>query len=116
MRPARSVRPEVERTIREVKFLPLAKYQTETERSHEMQREEMIILAGKYALGLLSKQEAAEAEARMETDPAFRTIVAQWQDRLADLSDLTSTIEPSSELWQRIVERLKSLPDDDATR
>jgi anti-sigma-K factor RskA len=64
----------------------------------------------------LSKQDAADAETRMETDPAFRSIVAQWQDRLADLSDYAGTIEPSSDLWQRIVGGLKNPPDDDATK
>lgn len=73
-----------------------------------MQREEMIVLAGKYVTGLLSKQDAADVERRMETDPAFRGIVAQWRDRLADLNDLTEPIEPSSDLWERIVRQLKN--------
>jgi anti-sigma-K factor RskA len=72
-----------------------------------MQREEMIIQAGKYVLGLLSNEEAAETEKRIETDPVFQNAVAQWQDRLAVLNEPTQPIEPSSELWERIVMRLK---------
>jgi anti-sigma-K factor RskA len=73
-----------------------------------MHREEMIVLAGKYVLGLLSEQDAADAEKRMENDPAFRTLVAQWRDRLADLDQVTEPIQPSSDLWNRIVTQLKT--------
>jgi anti-sigma-K factor RskA len=78
-----------------------------------MQREKMIILAGKYVLGLLSEEDAANAEKRTETDPEFGTVVAQWRDRLADL-DLAGPIQPSSDLWTRIVTQLKSAPDGNA--
>lgn len=83
------------------------------ERNRGMQREEMIILAGKYVLGLLSKQDAADIERRIDTDATLRSIVAQWQDRLADLDDTIEPIEPSSDLWNRIVMQLKKSPDDD---
>jgi anti-sigma-K factor RskA len=78
-----------------------------------MQHEKMIILAGKYVLGLLSEEDAADAERRMETDPEFRSLVAQWRDRLADLSEATEPIQPSSDLWTRIIRQLKSSPDGD---
>jgi anti-sigma-K factor RskA len=78
-----------------------------------MQREKMIILAGKYVLGLLSEEDAAKAEKRTETDPEFGTVVAQWRDRLADL-DSAAPIQPSSDLWTRIVTQLKSAPDGTA--
>jgi anti-sigma-K factor RskA len=87
---------------------------TSHERSHGMHREEMIMLAGRYVIGLLSKQDATDTEERMETDPAFCSIVAQWHDLLADLNDLTEPIEPSSDLWERIVRQLKNPPDDDS--
>jgi anti-sigma-K factor RskA len=76
-----------------------------------MQREEMIIIAGKYVLELLSERDSIDAEARMESDPAFRNIVGLWQDSLADLNGITDTIEPSSDLWERIVRQLKNSPD-----
>ena len=82
-----------------------------TERSRGMQREKMIILAGKYVLGHLSEQDAADAERRMERDPAFRRIVSQWRDRLANLEgEVTEPIEPSSDLWRRIIRQLKKSP------
>ena len=73
-----------------------------------MQREKMIILAGKYVLGLLSEEDAADAERRMDSDPEFHSLVAQWRDRLADLDDATEPIQPSSDLWTRIVRLLKN--------
>ena len=60
-----------------------------------MEREELIILAGKHALGLVSKQAQ-----RVEIDPEFRTVLAQLQYRLADRS--VNPIEPPSDLWERI--------------
>jgi anti-sigma-K factor RskA len=76
-----------------------------------MQREQMIVLAGKYVLGLLSEKDAADAERRIEADPEFRSLVAQWRDRLAELSDVTEPIQPSSGLWMRIIRQLKNPPD-----
>jgi hypothetical protein len=84
-----------------------------TERSRGMQCEQKIILAGKYVLGLLSEKDAADAERRIEADPEFRSLVAQWRDRLAELNDITEPIQPSSDLWMRIVRQLKNPPDGD---
>jgi anti-sigma-K factor RskA len=61
-----------------------------------MHCEKMIVLAGKYVLGHLSEQDAADAERRMQSDPEFRRIVSQWRDRLADLEGVAEPIEPSS--------------------
>jgi anti-sigma-K factor RskA len=76
-------------------------------------REKMIVLAGRYVLGLLSKQEAAAAERRMESDPQFRSLVAEWRDRLAELNNATESVEAPSDLWERIRRQLKQSPDDD---
>ena len=67
-----------------------------------MHREKMIVLAGKYVLGHLSEQDAADPEWRMQSDPEFRRIVSQWRDRLADLEGVAEPIEPSSNLWRRM--------------
>jgi hypothetical protein len=67
-----------------------------------MRHEQMIALAGEYVLGLLSARDAAAAEARMETDIAFRSAVADWRDRLVDLNEVTESILPSADLWKRI--------------
>jgi anti-sigma-K factor RskA len=40
-----------------------------------MHREKMIMLAGKYVLGHLSGQDAADAESRMQSDPKLHRIV-----------------------------------------
>jgi anti-sigma-K factor RskA len=39
-----------------------------------MHREKIIVLAGKYVLGHLSEQDAADVERRMQSDPEFRRI------------------------------------------
>jgi anti-sigma-K factor RskA len=66
-----------------------------------MHREKMIVVAGKYVLGHLSEQHAADAERRTQSDPEFRRIVSQWRDRLADLEGV-QPIEPSSNRWRRM--------------
>ncbi|WP_026617495.1 hypothetical protein [Ensifer aridi] len=76
-----------------------------------MRYEQMIALAGEYVLGLLSASEAAAAEARMETDPAFRSAVADWRDHLVDLNEVTESIQPSADLWTRISKDLKAVRD-----
>ena len=77
-----------------------------------MHCEKMIVLARKYVLGHLSEQDAADAERRMQSDPEFRRIVSQWRDRLADLEGVAEPIEPSSDLWRRIIRQLKSPKGD----
>jgi anti-sigma-K factor RskA len=67
-----------------------------------MQCREMTVVSGEYVLGLLSEEDAAAAETRMKTDPAFGAAVAAWRDRLVDLHDITESVHPSSELWIRI--------------
>jgi anti-sigma-K factor RskA len=77
-----------------------------------MQREKLIVLAGRYVLGDLSEQEAADAERRMQSDPEFRRIVSQWRVRLADLERVAEPLNRSSDLWWRIVRQLKSPKGD----
>lgn len=43
-------------------------------------------LAAEYALGLLTGEERAAFEARLETDPELRTEVVSWQEHLAELA------------------------------
>ena len=70
----------------------------------------MIVLAGEYVVGLLSEEDAAAAERRMEIDPEFRSAVAEWRDRLVGLSNAAEPIQPSSDLWTRIVRDLEVAP------
>jgi anti-sigma-K factor RskA len=63
------------------------------------------ILAGEYALGLLSPDEARAAEARMKTDALLSLRVAWWRDQLSPLAEEAGT-EPGSHVWQGIETRL----------
>ena len=72
-----------------------------------MQREKLIVLAGRYVLCDLSEQEAADAvKAHAER------IVLQWRVRLADLERVAEPLNRSSDLWWRIVRQLKSPKGD----
>jgi anti-sigma-K factor RskA len=63
------------------------------------------ILAAEYALGLLSPDEAAVAEARMKTDAALSLRVAWWRDQLSPLA-VEAEAEPGSHVWRGIETRL----------
>jgi anti-sigma-K factor RskA len=73
-----------------------------------IERERMIVLAGRYALGLLSEQEAAAVESQIETNPTLRSLVAEWRERLAELDDEIEPIQPSSDFWAAIVRKLRN--------
>lgn len=68
-------------------------------------------LAAEHALGVLSGQERAVAEARMARDPAFAAQVEAWRARLALLLDGMAGTPPPTGLWTRI-ERLLPANDD----
>jgi anti-sigma-K factor RskA len=63
------------------------------------------ILAAEYALGLLSPEEAAAAEARMKTDAPLSLRVAWWRDQLSPLA-VEAEAEPGSHVWRGIETRL----------
>lgn len=59
------------------------------------------ILAAEFALGLLSDDEAAAAQARARTDAALSLRIAWWRDQLAPLVGEVATPAPAG-VWQRI--------------
>lgn len=65
-------------------------------------RDEMHLLAGEYALGLLTPEEVSVFEREMHRNPALAAAVGEWNDRLLTLSPPRSEIAPSDSLWQRI--------------
>lgn len=67
--------------------------------------EEDEILAGEYALGLLSPEDARAAEVRMKTDAPLSLRVAWWRDQLSPLAEEAGA-EPGSHVWQGIETRL----------
>lgn len=65
-------------------------------------RDEMHVLAGEYALGLMSAEERSTFERELQRNPALAAAVGDWNDRLLTLSPPESEIAPSDGLWQRI--------------
>jgi anti-sigma-K factor RskA len=63
------------------------------------------IIAAEYALGLLSPEEAAAAEARMRTDAPLSLRVAWWRDQLSPLAN-EAVAEPGGRVWRGIETRL----------
>ncbi len=61
-----------------------------------------IALAGEYALGLLSADEAVTVTARIAAEPDFATEVAAWQDRVGPLTASTADAAPPAHVWAQI--------------
>ena len=59
-------------------------------------------LAAEYALRLLEGEELAAAQAKLENDPKFASMVANWERRLAPLHAETGERAPPADLWSRI--------------
>ena len=60
------------------------------------------LTAAEFVLGLLEGEARERAEARMRDDPAFRTEVDYWEERLAPLADAVAPVDPPARLWLRI--------------
>ncbi|WP_045736721.1 anti-sigma factor [Xanthomonas sp. MUS 060] len=60
------------------------------------------VLAGEYVLGVLDAQERRAAEQRIDSDHAFATAVAQWQQHLMPLADEIAPVAVPERVWVRI--------------
>lgn len=65
------------------------------------------ILAGEYALGLLSPDEAIATEARFPVDAVLSARAQWWREHLTSFAEDAATA-PSPEVWRRIEARLAS--------
>ncbi|TCM58539.1 anti-sigma-K factor RskA [Rhizobium sp. PP-F2F-G48] len=63
------------------------------------------VLAAEYAVGVLSFADRKRLEARIEREPAFALLVAQWEDRLSPLELPTEEAPPRS-VYPKIEARL----------
>lgn len=63
-------------------------------------------LAGEYALGLLSPDDALAFEARLASDPALRALYADWVEDLAHLADRIDPVAPPPQAFGAIEARL----------
>ncbi|MBX3714028.1 MAG: anti-sigma factor [Lysobacter sp.] len=64
------------------------------------------IFAGEYVLGVLDATQRREAQARIEQDPGFARLVADWERRLAPLLAEFGGAEIPPHLWPRIRSQL----------
>ena len=64
------------------------------------------LFAGEYVLGVLDADQRREAQSRIERDPGFARLVADWEYRLVPLLDTENSTETPSYLWPRIRTRL----------
>jgi anti-sigma-K factor RskA len=60
------------------------------------------VTAAEHALGLLTGDELARAQARLGSDPGFAADVARWRGRLAPLHRESEDVDPPGQLWSRI--------------
>ncbi|RKF14957.1 hypothetical protein D6850_08825 [Roseovarius spongiae] len=74
-------------------------------------RDEDRVLAGEYALGLLTPEEAAAFEERMAQDPELRALYAAWAEDFAALTDDFPEIAPPARARARIMQQLFDKPE-----
>ena len=70
--------------------------------------------AGEYVLGVLDARERRLAELRVETEPAFARLVADWERRLAALIAEIDPVAVPAHLWPRLRTRLGWSPVEGA--
>ena len=68
------------------------------------------ILAGEYALGLLSDQENTEFEVRLETEPQLRRYHANWLEDFVTLTDDIGEVAPPVGFYAGLEKRLFDAP------
>jgi anti-sigma-K factor RskA len=64
--------------------------------------EDHIALAAEYALGTLDADERAQVETMMSVDEDFAALVEAWERKLGALNQMVGSVEPSTDLWDRI--------------
>ncbi|CAB3714401.1 anti-sigma factor [Achromobacter pestifer] len=69
-------------------------------------QDDLEALAGEYVLGTLSAAQRRSVQTRLTHDAALRVAVAQWEERLLPLTNLSEPVEPSTSLWPRIANTL----------
>lgn len=65
-------------------------------------------LAAEYVLGVLSAEQRRAFEQRLELEPTLRTELEYWESRLGALAAEAKPIEPSPQVWAKIMAALPS--------
>mgnify|MGYP003881564053 CR=1 FL=1 len=68
--------------------------------------EDDIALAGEYALHLMEAAERRAFEARLAQEPALRTLVRDWDERLSPMADDMPPVPPPADMKHRIEQEL----------
>jgi anti-sigma-K factor RskA len=68
--------------------------------------DELSALAGEYVLGTLDARAARMIEDALPAHAGLRTLVSDWERRLAPLSNLAAPEAPPPELWDRIAAQI----------
>lgn len=76
-----------------------------------MARPDNDLLAAEFALGALAGAERAAAEKLMRDSSEFRSLVAQWEQRLAPLAEAMPETQAPRRLWGRIEAALPAAAD-----
>jgi anti-sigma-K factor RskA len=82
-------------------------------REGAMYDEDQDALAAEYVLGTLSVEERGHAEALLLIDTAFVELVHQWERRLGELNVMVESVEPPSDLWNKIKPDIGTVPASD---
>jgi len=64
--------------------------------------DELDIAAAEYVLGTLPADERTAFAARLESEPALRAAVVQWQARLSSLDASAEAVTPRTDVWRAI--------------
>ena len=67
-----------------------------------LDRDEMTVLAGEYALGVLPPEDRNAFEQELQRNRELAAAVASWHDRLLEVTPPPAPIEPAADLWKRI--------------
>ncbi len=72
--------------------------------------EDDVALAGEYALHLMPPAERQAFEARLESEPALRALLRDWEENFASLADEVAPVAPPPELKRRLEQTLFAAP------
>ena len=67
-------------------------------------------LAAEYALGTLRGRARAGFERRMREDAALARTVAEWEERLAGMTEAVAPVNPPSRVWKALQKRIGREP------
>ena len=78
-----------------------------------MKQDDMEAQAAEYVLGTLDAEARERFRERLTDEPSLRRTVEAWEERLSALSVGETSIEPPTELWDKISSTLDASPPID---